>query len=125
MPAPDLTFSITGNKISDVSGYDHISVTFSSDIAYQQFECRATKDGDPYGRGVGRLVASFSYTPASTARTFEVYDTDLVSGEGDYRISLYAQSEDGGWNDNWAFIPRNSTGMQTADGKKFLCMRTT
>ena len=125
MPAPQLTFSVTGNKISAVSGYDHISVTFSSDIAYQQFECRATKNGQPYGRGVGRLVASFSYTPAETARTFEIYDTDLVNGEGDYRIGLYAQSEDGGWNDNWAFIPSGSTGMQTSDGKKFLCMRTT
>lgn len=123
MPAPGLTFSITGNKISAVSGYDHIVVTFSSDIAYTQFECRATKAGENYGRGIGRLVSSFSYTPAETTRTFEVYDTDLVNGEGEYRISLYAQSEDGGWNDNWAFIPSGSTGMQTSDGKKFLCMR--
>ena len=124
MPAPQLTFSITGSKVSSVSGYDHISVTFSSDIAYQAFECRATKAGENYGRGVGRLIASFSTTPASTSRTFEVYDYDLVSGEGDYRISLYAQSEDGGWNDNHAFIPSGSTGMVTADNKTFLCMRS-
>lgn len=124
MPAPQLTFSISGTKISAVSGYDHIDVQFSSDINYVQFECRATKAGDPYGRGVGRLVASFSQTPAGVSRTFEVYDTDLVSGEGEYRIGLYAQSEDGGWNDNWAFIPSGSTGMQTSDGKKFLCMRS-
>ena len=123
MPAPELTFSITGNKVSSVSGYDHIVVTFTSDIAYKQFECRATKSGENYGRGVGRLVASFSMTPAQTTRTFEVYDTDLVHGEGEYRISLYAESEDGGWNDNWAFIPALSSGMKTADGKKFLCMR--
>ena len=124
MPAPGLTFTITGNKVSAVSGYDHIVVTFSSDITYTQFECRATKSGENYGRGVGRLIASFSTTPANTSRTFEVYDTDLVNGEGEYRISLYAQSEDGGWNDNWAFIPAKSTGMQTSDGKKFLCMRS-
>lgn len=123
MPAPQLTFSYTGTVISAVSGYDHISVTFSSDIAYQQFECRATKAGQTYGRGVGRLVASFSYTPAGTSRTFEVYDTDLLNGEGEYRISLYAQSEDGGWNDNYGFIPSGSSGLITADVKKFLCMR--
>lgn len=123
MPAPNLTFTYSGNKISDISGYDHITVSFQSDIPYEQFECRVTKSGESYGRGVGRLIASFSYTPASTSRTFEVYDTDLVNGEGEYRISLYAQSEDGGWNDNCAFIPSGSTGMITSDNKKFLCMR--
>jgi len=123
MPAPQLTFSITGTKVSAVSGYNHIDVTFSSDIAYVQFECRATKAGESYGRGVGRLVASFSTTPAGVSRTFEVYDTDLVNGEGEYRIGLYAQSEDGGWNDNYAFIPAQSSGLITADNKTFLCMR--
>ena len=124
MPAPGLTFTITGNKVSAVSGYDHIVVQFSSDITYTQFECRATKSGESYGRGVGRLIASFSTTPANTSRTFEVYDTDLVNGEGEYRISLYAQSEDGGWNDNYGFIPANSSGLITSDGKKLLCMRS-
>lgn len=123
MPAPQLTFSISGTKVSAVSGYNHIDVSFSSDIAYVQFECRATKAGESYGRGVGRLVASFSMTPAGTSRTFEVYDTDLVNGEGKYRIGLYAQSEDGGWNDNFAFIPDSSTGLKTSDNKTFLCMR--
>lgn len=123
MPAPQLTFTISGTKVSAVSGYNHIDVSFSSDIAYTQFECRATKAGESYGRGVGRLVASFSMTPAGTSRTFEVYDTDLVNGEGEYRIGLYAQSEDGGWNDNYAFIPDSSTGLKTSDNKTFLCMR--
>ena len=123
MPAPQLTFSVTGSKVSSVTGYDHIDVSFSSDIAYTAFECRATKSGESYGRGVGRLIASFSTTPAGTSRTFEVYDDDLVNGEGEYRISLYAQSQDGGWNDNHAFIPSGSTGLTTADGFRFLCMR--
>ena len=122
MPAPELTFSTTGVKISSVAGYNHISVTFTSDIAYVAFECRATLSGAEYGRGVGRLIASFSTTPAGVSRTFEVYDNDLLSGEGDYRISLYAQSEDGGWNDNHAFIPSGSTGL-IASGKNFLCMK--
>lgn len=123
MPAPDVTFTVSGNKVSAVTGYDHISVTFSADIAYTQCEVRATLWNAEYGRGVGRLIAAFSTTPASTQRTFEVYDTDLLSGEGDYRISIYAQSEDGGWNDNCLFIPSGSTGMLDADGKQFLCMR--
>lgn len=69
MAAPELTFSITGNKISAVSGFDSITVTFSSDIAYTAFECRATKSGEDWGRGKGALIASFSQTPAGTQRT--------------------------------------------------------
>lgn len=124
MAAPQLSFTVTNYKVSSADGYDHVEVIFSSDIAYTAFECRATKAGENYGRGVGRLIASFSTTPAATSRTFQVYDYDLVNGEGEYRISLYAQSEDGGWNDNHAFIPANSDGLVTSDNKTFLCMRS-
>ena len=86
MAAPGLTFTITGNKISAVSGFDSITVKFSSDIAYTAFECRATKTGEDWGRGKGALIASFSQTPAGTERTFEVYDDFLLSGDGEYRI---------------------------------------
>ena len=113
MAAPGLSFSVTGNRISGTSGYDHISVTFQSDIAYVTFECRATKAGEDYGVGKGALVASFSTTPAQTARTFEVYDEYLLSGDGEY----------GSWNDNHLLIPSGSTALVTADGERFLCER--
>ena len=59
MAAPGLTFTITGNKISAVSGFDSITVKFSSDIAYQVFECRATKTGETGGEGKGRSLRPF------------------------------------------------------------------
>lgn len=123
MAAPNLTFNVSNTKLSDESGFDSITVNFSSDMAYKAFECRATKDGEAYGVGKGVLVASFSTTPANTTRTFEIYDDFLLKGDGTYRVSLYAQGEDGSWNDNHAFIPSGSTGLVTADGKKFLCRR--
>lgn len=123
MAAPNLTFTFSGTKLSDESGFDSITVSFFSDIAYKAFECRATKEGEDYGVGKGALVASFSTTPANTTRTFEVYDDFLLSGDGTYRISLYAQGEDGSWNDNCMFIPSGATRFVTADGKTFLCMR--
>lgn len=124
MAAPQLTFTITGNKISAVAGYDSITVAFTSDIPYQAFECRATKAGEDWGRGKGTLIASFSQTPAGTKRTFEVYDDFLLSGDGEYRISLFAQGADGSWNDNWGFVPSGETAtMLTADGEEFLCMK--
>ena len=55
---------------------------------------------------------------------FEVYDDFLLSGDGTYRISLYAQGMDGSWNDNWGFIPSDSNEtMLDADGNEFLCMK--
>ena len=124
MSAPNLEFTVSGNKLSDEAGFDHISVTFSADAQYQSFECRATKVGDEWGVGKGVLVASFSATPANTERTFEVYDDFLVHGDGDYRISLFVQGMDGSWNDNWGFIPSGeSETMLTADGLEYLVMR--
>lgn len=124
MAAPNLEFTVSGYMLSDESGFDHISVTFSADAQYQSFECRATKVGDDWGLGKGVLVASFSQTPANTQRTFEVYDDFLVNGDGDYRISLFAQGMDGSWNDNQGFIPSGETEtMLTAEGLEYLVMR--
>lgn len=123
MAAPSVTFTYSGAKISRAAGYDYISVSFETDIDYTAFECRATKSESSYGVGVGELVASFSYTPGETPRSFEIYDDYLTSGDGEYRISLYVQGRDGSWNDNHLFVPSGSTGLVTADGKSFLCMR--
>nr|DAR34137.1 MAG TPA: hypothetical protein [Caudoviricetes sp.] len=123
MPAPGLTYTVSGHKISDEAGFNFISVRFQSDIPYIAFECRATKVGEEYGVGKGALVASFSSTPAQTERTFEVYDSYLVQGDGEYRISLFAQSEEGAWNDNFPYIPLGSSSYVTAEGKEYLCMR--
>ena len=123
MPAPELSFTASGNVISAVNGFDSITVEFSSDIPYIAFECRATAAAAEWGRGKGALIASFSSTPANTPRSFEVYDDYLLQGDGQYRISLYAQGADGSWNDNGWFIPGGSGGLVTADGKQFLSMR--
>lgn len=124
MAAPGLTFSVSGQKISNKPGFDYILVAFQSDIPYQTFECRATKVEENYGVGKGVLVASFSATPANTERTFEVYDDFLVHGDGEYRISLFAQGVDGSWNDNQGFIPSGeSETMLTVDGLEYLVMR--
>lgn len=123
MAAPALSFAKSGTKMSGNVGFDVISVTFSSDIPYVQFECRATKVGEDYGVGKGALIASFSTTPANTDRTFEIYDEYLTNGDGEYRISLFAKSEDGGWNDNAGFITTDGEYFYTADGAQFLSMR--
>lgn len=97
MAVPTLMFSTTGSKISSVEGHDHITVTFTANGAYKSFECRATKSGESWGVGIGTLIASFSQTPANTSRSFDIYDDYLVNGDGEYRISLFAQGTDGSW----------------------------
>lgn len=97
MAVPTLTFSTTGSKISSVEGHDHITVTFTANGSYKSFECRATKSGESWGVGIGTLIASFSQTPANTSRSFDIYDDYLVRGDGEYRISLFAQDMDGSW----------------------------
>ena len=123
MGAPNLTFSVSGEKVSGVSGFDHIVVSFQADADYPAFECRATKAGEDWGLGKGALVASFSTTPANTQRTFEIYDDFLIQGDGDYRISLFVQGEDGSWNDNHLYLPSGAAAYVTADGQNYLCMR--
>lgn len=123
MAAPKITFSAGGNKISNKTGFDFISVTFQSDIQYKSFECRATKSGEAYGVGKGALIASFSTTPANIPRTFEIYDEYLLNGDGEYRISLFAQSQDGSWNDNHYYIPSGSSMYICSDGQPYLCIR--
>ena len=123
MAAPNLSFSASGSVISGMPGFDKITVSFQAESAYLEFECRATKVGEPWGRGKGVLIAAFAQTPAETARTFEIYDDYLVNGDGQYRISLFAKGEDGSWNDNCGFIPAGASGLVTADGDLFLTMR--
>lgn len=53
----------------------------------------------------------------------EIYDDYLLNGDGEYRISLFAQGEDGSWNDNYYYIPSGSRSYITADGLPYLCMR--
>lgn len=122
MPAPNLTFTVTDVAISDEVGFNKIEVSFSADMEYQAFECRAPKNGAEYGVGKGALISSFSATPANVQRTFEIYDTYLTAGDGQYRISLFAQAG-GAWNDNHYFVPSGAAKMLTADGLVFLCAR--
>lgn len=123
MGAPGLSFTISRDKLSAKPGFDAITVAFTADQACVAFECRATKEGEDYGVGKGTLVASFSATPPGVKRIFEVYDDFLVRGDGAYRISLYAQGEDGSWNDNHRYLPVGSDSYLTADGGPYLCMR--
>ena len=105
MAIPEIAFT---HDTSVVSTQKICTVDFSVSENFINFEARSTKKGMPFGRGIGYLVTSMSiaspnYFPANKSYPFVITDSDLISGDGEYRISMYAQNTDGIWSDAVAF----------------------
>ena len=98
--APVITIGTpTRTIISDESGYDQSVCTFTSDLALQQWEARATKAGTTPARGVGLLVESGTTLAAGATGTVTVDDEELTNGDGEYTITVYGQSTSGIWSE--------------------------
>lgn len=105
MSIPTISFSNNRNEISTVLD---CTVNFQVNENFVEFEARATKSGEPYGRGIGNLIMQMkiqspNYYPANTNYTFVVNSSNLTSGDGTYRISMYAKNVGGTWSDAVAF----------------------
>jgi len=85
--------------ISDETGYDQCVCTFTSDLALQQWEARATKSGTTPARGVGLLVESGTTLAAGATGTIYVDNEELTNGDGVYTITVYGQSTGGVWSE--------------------------
>lgn len=99
-----LTISIDRNRISN-----HFKATVSvvSDMPVTAYEARATKIGQPYGRGLGYDLLSDDVTlsngvvtlaSAVSSFSFDIESAEL-SADGEYRIGIYVKNESGVWND--------------------------
>lgn len=84
--------------ISAVTGHDQCVCTFTSNLALQQWEARATKAGVTPARGVGLLVESGGALAANTPATIYVENEELTQGDGEYTITVYGQSTGGVWS---------------------------
>lgn len=105
MAIPEIEFT---KDVDIVSTVQSCIVDFKVNENFVEFEARSTKVGMPYGRGIGNLItnmtiASPNYFPANKEYTFVITDSDLVNGEGEYRISMYAKNQEGIWSDAVAF----------------------
>lgn len=83
--------------ISDESGVNQCTCTFTSDLPLQAWEARATKGVTP-ARGVGLLVESGTTLAAGATGTVVVDWDELTNGDGEYVITVYGQSTDGVWS---------------------------
>ena len=98
-PPPVITVGTPSQTaISAVTGHDQCVCTFTSDLALQQWEARATKAGTTPARGVGLLVESGGSLAANTPATIYVENEELTQGDGEYTITVYGQSTDGVWS---------------------------
>lgn len=99
-----LTISIDRNRISN---HFKANVSVSSDEPITAYEARATKTGQPYGKGIGYDLLSDDVTSSNgvvnlnspvNAISFDIESSELTS-DGNYRIGIYVRNERGVWND--------------------------
>lgn len=123
-----LTISIDRNRIS----YSFkATVTVKSDEPVYAYEARATKQGQPYGRSVGYDLLSDDAsasngivtlsTPVSSF-SFDI-ESDELSSDGDYRISVYVRNEEGVWNDCCQLYSSSSEAVRDSNGAYVLVKR--
>lgn len=123
-----LTISIDRNRISTKF---KATVTVQSDEPVYAYEARATRQGQPYGRGVGYDLLSDDAsasngivtlsTPVSSF-SFDIESTELQT-DGDYRISIYVRNKDGIWNDCCQLYTSSAEAVRDSSGAYVLVKR--
>ena len=97
--APIVTIdSIDKYRISRVLGINECICRFHCNIDVTEWEARATRDGESSGRGIGLLVENGTNIKAGEIGIVSVLDTELLNGDGNYLIRIYAKSTDGVWS---------------------------
>jgi hypothetical protein len=66
-------------------------VKFTSSHPVEQWECRATKEGEISNVGVGLLIAQGGAVELDAKTNFDVTSMDLTYGDGVYKITVYVR----------------------------------
>ncbi len=123
-----LTIQTDRNRISN---HFKSAVRITSDEEVYAYEARATRQGEPYGRGIGYDLLSddtdasngvVTLSTPSTDLTFDIESSELLS-DGDYRISIYVMNADGVWNDTCQLYTASGEAVKDSDGKSVLVKR--
>ena len=117
----EVTLSVDRSAIPS-GGKANVTVTASENI--YAIECRATLSGAPWGLGVGTDVLAddlqteygfYELPTPSTTFSFDVESSELLNGDGTYRITVFVRDSRGVWDDIELFIPEGSDGLITSD----------
>lgn len=123
--------SITTDR-NKVSPHLKATVTVVSDSVFYAVEARATKQGEPFGRGIGfdLLVddAAASNGVVTFSQGVNTFDFDIeaseLSSDGEYRISVFVRDASGVWNDCGQLYTKDSQAVKDKNGANILAKRT-
>ena len=111
-----------------VSGSLKASTTVTASEPVYAVECRATRKGEPWGRGIGTDVMAddvpavngvFTLAEPLTEFSFDVEAAELVRGDGQYNIILYVLDGRGVWSATQLFVTSDGKYIITSDGYLF------
>jgi hypothetical protein len=95
-------------------------VTFSSSQHFKKFYATAVKSGNDYGfindvlvdiretNPTGVLLYELTERNANVNFSFTINISSLTFGDGEYRIGLYVQNDDGFWNYEYFLLEANN-----------------
>ena len=139
---PLLTYSVnwgTNNVFQKLSGKTYVSpsgqtidcstltVTFSSSQHFKKFYATAVKSGNDYGfiddvlvdiretNPTGILLYELTERDANVNFSFTINTSSLTSGDGEYRIGLYVQNDDGIWNYEYFLLEANNLQLEESN----------
>lgn len=142
---PVLKYNISwgaGNIYQKLSGHTYINpegqtvdcssatITFSSSQHFQKFYATAVKEGNNCGfkndvlvdiqgdNPTGILLYELTNQDANIDFSFTISASSFLNGDGDYRIGLYVQNDDGVWNYEYFLLGENSEQLQENNLKK-------
>lgn len=123
-----LTIQTDRNRISN---HFKATVRVMSDESVYAYEARATRQGEPFGRGVGYDLLTddtssangvVTLTSPATELIFDIESSEL-SSDGDYRICIYVMNGDGVWNDTCQLYTSSGEEVKDSDGRNVLVKR--
>lgn len=139
---PNLTYDLTwgtGNVYQKLSGKTYtapngqiidcstLTVTFSSSKHFKKFYATAVKDGNDYGfiedvlvdireiNPTGILLYELTSRDANVNFSFTISTSQLIDGDGTYRIGLYVQDDDNIWNYEYFLVDNVDTPLESSD----------
>lgn len=142
MAQPVITYNLTwgaGNIYQKLSGKTYtapngqtvdcstLTVTFSSSKHFKKFYATAVKDGKDYGfiedvlvdireiNPTGVLLYELTSRDANVSFNFTINTSQLIDGDGAYRIGLYVQDDDNIWNYEYFLIDSANNPLQSSD----------
>lgn len=139
---PNLTYDLTwgtGNVYQKLSGKTYtapngqiidcsiVTVTFFSSKHFKKFYATAVKDGKDYGfiedvlvdireiNPTGVLLYELTSRDANVNFSFTINTSQLIDGDGAYRIGLYIQDDNNIWNYEYFLLDNVDTPLESSD----------